>query len=67
MQYRKAVALVVAPMMGLVGLAACSPDQAPADDSSQAASGTFPTEWSEEITIDVFDGGWTPATQFNQV
>lgn len=56
MQYRKAVALVVAPMMGLVGLAACSPDQAPADDSSQAASGTFPTEWSEEITIDVFDG-----------
>lgn len=57
MQYRKAVALVVTPLIGLASLSACGPEQEPASNSSsQAASGTFPSEWSEEITIDVFDG-----------
>lgn len=58
MQFRKLVALAVAPVISLGALTACGPDQnEPAgEEPSGSAAAAFPTEWSEEITIDVFDG-----------
>ncbi|AQX16020.1 ABC transporter substrate-binding protein [Tessaracoccus lapidicaptus] len=57
MQFRKVAAFVVAPVIALSALAGCGPDQEGTQPSSSAAAnGEFPSEWSEEITIDVFAG-----------
>ncbi len=60
MNKRKVVALAVTPLMTLTALTACGPDQEAQEPQGQstdgATSGEFPAEWSEEITIDVFDG-----------
>lgn len=60
MKFTKTVARVVAPLLSLALLGACTPGEADdgpeggGDDTTAATTGEFPTEWSEEITIDVF-------------
>ncbi|HJE52195.1 MAG TPA: hypothetical protein K8V15_09540 [Tessaracoccus flavescens] len=59
MKFTKVAATALASFLAVGALASCSPgEEEPGGSNSQAGatSSAFPTEWSEEITIDVFDG-----------
>jgi len=53
MKLKRKAALGVVALLAVGSLAACSGDPAETEESQVDA---FPTEWEEEITIDVFDG-----------
>ncbi|MCC2594567.1 extracellular solute-binding protein [Tessaracoccus sp. OS52] len=58
MNLKKVAARALVPLLGVALLGACSPgtSEEEAPDAPQSESGEFPESWSEEITIDVFDG-----------
>ncbi|TRY17762.1 ABC transporter substrate-binding protein [Tessaracoccus rhinocerotis] len=58
MNPKKALTKALVPLLGIALLGACSPEapQEQEPNSPNSAPGEFPESWSEEITIDVYDG-----------
>ncbi len=53
MKLKRTAAVVTAALMAVGALASCSSE---APTPQKTSTGSFPTSWDEEITIDVFDG-----------